>query len=107
MASKKRPAVAATSAAEQNTSNKKQLSNFIQYGGSDRCKNGEAKATATALMTEYQKCSGGMADKFAQKFMDTKKSKDFTWIKSFTESFSASKEEDCNIKENYLTPFFL
>jgi len=107
MASKKRPASAATSAAQQNTNNKKHLSMFIQYNGSDKCKSESAKADATALMTEYQKCRGGMADKFAQKFMDTKKSKDFTWIKSFTESFSAAKEEDCNIKENYLTPFFL
>ena len=107
MAPQKRPASAAASAAEQNTQNKKQLAMFIQYNGSDRCKNEASKADAAALMTEYQKCRGGMADKFAQKFMDTKKSKDFTWIKSFTESFSASKEEDCNIKENYLTPFFL
>ena len=85
------------------THNKKQLSGYFGYVLSDKCKDEAAKETALSMKKEYDGLDTTMATAFAQKFMDTRKSKDFSWHKSFSESFATQKEEAHGVKENHLT----
>ncbi len=55
------------------------------------------------MQREYEGCDQHMASKFAAKFMETKKRRDFSWAKNFTESFTSSHSEKTDIAENYLT----
>ena len=86
--------------------NKRQLTTYLGYQLSEKCKTGSAKDQAKSMQKTYESLDGEMANKFAQKFMDTRKSKDFTWHKTFNETFTSNREEDHKIKENYLTPIW-
>ena len=44
-----------------------------------------------------------MTTAFAAKFMETRKTKDFSWHKNFKESLTARKEEEHTVKQGYLT----
>ena len=86
--------------------NKRQHTTYLGYQMSAKCKNEDSKAEAQSMHKEYHSLDADMANKFATKFMDTKKSKDFTWHKNFLETLTSSKEDQHQIKENYLTPIW-
>ncbi len=58
---------------------KRELMKYLGYNTSDKCKNTEAKEQAQGMLQEYKSLTGEMANQFAKKFMETRKTKDFVW----------------------------
>ena len=85
------------------TYNKKQLSGFFGYALGDKCKDEKTKEMAASMKKEYESLDKTMASTFAAKFMETRKTKDFSWHKNFKESLTARKEEEHTVKQGYLT----
>lgn len=92
---------------------KKAMATFFSYhidgkgggGNGDPEQKPELKQELIALREEYKSLSGNtaMANAFAQKFMDTKKEKNFGWAKNFKEEYTAVHTERAQMKENYMT----
>ena len=79
------------------------LRNYITYN--KKSKDGFTKDTVQALEEQYKKVKGDhqMAAKFALRFMETKKTKDFSWVKNFKETYRADKDEKTSMNEAYMT----
>ena len=81
---------------------KKHLSDYLSYAcAKGKCP--EEQALAVSMKREYDSLDKDTASQFAVKFMETKKTKDFSWHKGFKESLSATKNEVTEVKENYMT----
>ena len=89
--------------ATESTFNKKQLSGFFGYALSDKCKDDKTKEMAASMKKEYASLDKPMASMIPAKFMETRKTKDFSWHKNFKESLTARKEEEHTVKQGYLT----
>ena len=84
----------------EETAAKKGLCDWLRNNEKDGCR---MKADAEAMRMAY----GALKDpdeqsRFAKKFLDTKQSKDFGWIKTWDENKSASVEVEDKVGENYL-----
>ena len=97
---------AADGPAPKATAQQKSLDNHLRFAQSPKCTNVQAKTQAQYLQTEYNKCTDPRAaQEFAQKFFEAKKSKpsDFSWAKDFQETWQATTESSCGLKEKYYT----
>ena len=79
------------------------LRNYITYN--KKSKDPVTKKTVQALEQQYQKLKKDqqMAAKFALRFMETKRTKDFSWVKNFKETFRAERDEKTSMNEAYMT----
>ena len=79
------------------------LRNYITYNKNS--KDIFTKKMTQALQQQYKSVKGDpqMAAKFALRFMETKKTKDFSWVKNFKETYRADKEEKTSKNEAYMT----
>jgi len=82
---------------------KKSLCTYFSYHLGKKSMDPAKRAEAESMKAEYMSLDKEMAGNFASKFMKTKDSKDFTWHKNFSETFQATKTEDTDILENYIT----
>ena len=82
---------------------KKALSVFISNGL--KSSNTEANENAVTLRNGYDevKHDPAMSKKFAEKFMETKSSKNFAWVKEFREQLQADHTVNTKTTENYMT----
>ena len=111
-ANKRQPSAAKSGApkkpATEDDVNQKAIINQIQYTQSSKCTNPAAKEQGRLLAEAWngiQKHQNPqMTNEFVKRFFDTRKSKDFTWMKSFSEKFLHKETENTGMKENYMTP---
>ena len=82
---------------------KSNLRAFVSYAK----KSNDPQTKETAIQMEQQfkslKNDDDMSAKFAMRFMETKKTKDFSWVKNFKESYNSTKDEETKMNESYLT----
>ena len=84
------------------------LQKYIYYGLGNNCLSETTKANAQLLKDEWKKAKSLSEDagvKFALKFFETKKSKDFAWAKNYVETYKVQEKSIQGVKETYLTPF--
>ena len=81
------------------------VNNFIYYGTGQHCHNPKVQEQAALIKEEYEEANvANCGDAFAKKFLEKKKSKDFTWVKGYSEAYTVTEDESSKVGENYMTP---
>jgi hypothetical protein len=64
----------------------------------------KTREQAQSLVVLYSQLDPSMTKTFVENFHASKKSKDFSWTKTFHESLTGSHKEEAKVGQNYLTP---